>query len=148
MLKNIIPLILFFLLTPGILWTYSKKHNKYSIALLHACVFAFVFYLIETFSNTPIREGLTDAEKNRIHFLLASNLKSDEGVRRKIKKEFGENTRIEYKEEDEKDKNKSQINMDVKDATDGSYFRKDISKPDIMTYPKEGKIKKFIKEKI
>ncbi len=50
---------LFFLLTPGILWTYAKKTNKYSIALLHAGVFAFVWYLI----HTSIKEGLTENDK-------------------------------------------------------------------------------------
>jgi hypothetical protein len=70
MIKILSLVFLFFILTPGILWSYPKKTNKYSIALLHACVFAFVFYLIETFSNTPIREGLT--EKDKITFNYAT----------------------------------------------------------------------------
>ena len=93
MLKNIIPLILFFLLTPGILWTYSKKHNKYSIAILHACLFAFVFYFIQ--SNTPIREGLAKNNK-RLGFKLFSGLKKDKEVQRKIKQVHGEKTKIEF----------------------------------------------------
>ena len=102
MLKNIIPLILFFLLTPGILWTYSKKHNKYSIAILHACLFAFVFYFIQ--SNTPIREGLAKNNK-RLGFKLFSGLKKDKEVQRKIKQVHGEKTKIEFKskKEDEKE---------------------------------------------
>ena len=54
----------FFLLTPGILWSYAKKTNKYSIALLHAGVFAFVWYLI----HTPIKEGLTENDKVTINY--------------------------------------------------------------------------------
>ncbi len=68
MLKILSLVFLFFILTPGILWSYPKKINKYSIALLHACVFAFVWYLIETFSNTPMREGLTEKDKMTFNY--------------------------------------------------------------------------------
>ena len=80
MLKQIIPLILFFLLTPGILWTYSKKHNKYSIAILHASLFAFVFYLIESY--TPIREGMQKIKG--ITFKLEKSMETDD-VRKKLR---------------------------------------------------------------
>ncbi len=149
MLKNIIPLILFFLLTPGILWTYSKKHNKYSIALLHAFVFAFVFYLIETFSNTPIREGLEKNDK-RLGFMLFSGLKKDKEVEIKIKQVYGNKTRIEYTskkdEEKQKKENKEPINyifMKRKDSkkSDGALITRD----EIMEMPNNQKINNFIK---
>ena len=90
MLKNIIPLILFFLLTPGILWTYSKKHNKYSIAILHAFVFAFIFYFIQ--SNKPIREGMQKITRISIEFKKGIVTKDDERIERifeKAKKKYG-----------------------------------------------------------
>jgi hypothetical protein len=68
----------FFLLTPGILWSYAKKTNKYSIALLHAGVFAFVWYLI----HTPIKEGLT--ENDKVIFEYTTNLYTTEN-RKKAK---------------------------------------------------------------
>lgn len=160
MLKNIIPLILFFLLTPGILWTYSKKHNKYSIAILHAFVFAFVFYFInETFSNTPIREGLEKNNK-RLGFKLFSGLKKDKAVERKIKQVYGEKTRIEYtsKKEDEKNKEKREkAKSSGKKANKENFvfmWTKDnktfnavyVSRDEIMEMPDNKTINDFIKE--
>jgi len=105
MLKHIIPLFLFFILTPGILWTYSKKHNKYSIALLHACVFAFVFYFIN--SSTPVREGLAKNDK-RLQFVLSNDVKEDKAVEKQIKKVYGKQIKVTYNEEpSEKQKQKA-----------------------------------------
>jgi hypothetical protein len=53
---------------------------------LHACVFAFVFYLIEYFSNSPIREGLT--EKDKITFNFESKGLYTQANREKAKKMF------------------------------------------------------------
>ena len=114
MLKNIIPLILFFLLTPGILWTYSKKHNKYSIALLHAFVFAFVFYFInETFSNTPIREGMKEIKG--ISFELEKNMKTDEvnkaliNIIKKARTKYGKGLKISLSYDNEDGENKLKV---------------------------------------
>ena len=156
MLKNIIPLILFFLLTPGILWTYSKKHNKYSIAILHAFVFAFIFYFInETFSNTPIREGLEKNDK-RFGFKLFSGLKKDKAVERKIKQVYGNKTRIEYtsKKEDEKEEEKAKkkgrkakeenfVFLMTKD--DKTFNHVYVTRDEIMERPNNEKINNFIK---
>jgi hypothetical protein len=49
--------ILFFLLTPGILLTYRKKYNKYSIALAHAILFGLIYYFTRSIVNV---EGLTN----------------------------------------------------------------------------------------
>ena len=153
MLKNIIPLILFFLLTPGILWTYSKKHNKYSIAILHACLFAFVFYFIQ--SNTPIREGLAKNNK-RLGFKLFSGLKKDKAVERKIKQVYGNKTRIEYtsKKEDEKEEEKAKkkgrkakeenfVFLMTKD--DKTFNHVYVTRDEIMEIPNNEKINNFIK---
>jgi len=54
MIKVVVTLlILFFILTPGILWSYAKKTDKYFIALVHAAVFAFVW----SFIQPRIKEG-------------------------------------------------------------------------------------------
>jgi hypothetical protein len=106
MCKILILVVLFVILTPGILWTYPKKTNKYSIALLHAFVFAFVLYLIETFSNTPIREGLEKNDK-RLIFSFSRDVKKDKAVEEKIKRVYGNKTAIIYQaEESEKQKQK------------------------------------------
>lgn len=54
MIKVVVTLlVLFFILTPGILWSYAKKTDKYFIALVHAAVFAFIW----SFIQPRIREG-------------------------------------------------------------------------------------------
>jgi uncharacterized membrane protein len=37
--------LLFFVLTPGVLLSLPKGGSKYTVALIHGVVFAFVFYL-------------------------------------------------------------------------------------------------------
>ena len=129
MLKHIIPLILFFILTPGILWSYSKKHNKYSIALLHASVFAFVFYFINTsFDNTIIREGLNNIkgisfklEKNMNNSKVNENIKN---IVKIIKKKYDVELKVDYD-------NKEGVN-DLIVSTEGDSSSTYISKEDIM----------------
>ena len=129
MLKHIIPLILFFILTPGILWSYSKKHNKYSIALLHACGFAFVFYFINTsFDNTIIREGLNNIkgisfklEKNMNNSKVNENIKN---IVKIIKKKYDVELKVDYD-------NKEGVN-DLIVSTEGDTSSTYISKEDIM----------------
>ena len=54
MIKVFVTLLsLFVILTPGILWSYAKKTDKYFIALVHAAIFAFVW----SFIQPRIREG-------------------------------------------------------------------------------------------
>lgn len=54
MIKVVVTLlILFVVLTPGILWSYAKKTDKYFIALVHAAIFVFVW----SFIQPRIREG-------------------------------------------------------------------------------------------
>lgn len=145
MLKNIIPLILFFLLTPGILWTYSKKHNKYSIALLHACVFAFVLYLIETVSNTPIREGLEKNNK-RLGFKMFSGIENKKEVERKIKNVYGTKTKIEYydKKKNGKSNEKDFVFLFTKDNK--TFNSINVTRNEIMEMPNNEKINTFIKD--
>ena len=68
----ILPLIfLFFILTPGILWSYPKKTNKYVIALLHAAAFVLIWnltqyltmHLTRYLANRKIREGLDETKE-------------------------------------------------------------------------------------
>ena len=139
MIKHIIPLFLFFLLTPGILWTYSKKHNKYSIALLHACVFAFVFYLIESY--TPIREGLAKNDK-RLSFALTQDDVKDNELKRKIKKVYGAKTEIASSGKKEK---KNYIILSKRDNKD-EFDIEPITREDIMEMPNNQKINDFIKK--
>lgn len=100
---------LFFLLTPGILWSYPKKTNKYLIALLHAVLFAFIWHCVPGFN---IKEGMEKADKegeeedkdddkpepaqvpvpakkgpapNSLEFMLDSDLYDDHAVIEKIK---------------------------------------------------------------
>jgi hypothetical protein len=60
MIQIISLVFLFFLLTPGILWSYPKKTNKYLIALLHAVLFAFIWHCVPGFN---IKEGMEKAVK-------------------------------------------------------------------------------------
>ena len=52
-LKTISLLVLFYLLTPGILWSYRKKTNKYLIGFMHAFLFTIIWNVIQNF-----KEGL------------------------------------------------------------------------------------------
>jgi hypothetical protein len=86
--------VLFFLLTPGILWIYEKKTNKYFIALVHAFVFVIFFNLTEYFTNYMnkyfnYREGM-EQESNTLKFVLATDLYNDTEVVDKIKAMDGE----------------------------------------------------------
>ena len=50
--------ILFFIFTPGIFFTISKKSSKTNNAVIHAFLFAFVVYLIHVLFYNNIYEGL------------------------------------------------------------------------------------------
>jgi predicted membrane protein len=50
--------ILFFIFTPGIFFTISKKSSKTNIAVIHAFLFAFVVCLIHIIFYNNIYEGL------------------------------------------------------------------------------------------
>jgi hypothetical protein len=90
MIKHIIPLFLFFLLTPGILWTYSKKTNKYFIGLLHAVLFVFIWQYVPNFTREGMeqakdKEPAKDKKKvDNLTFVLGDNLSSDSEVINKI----------------------------------------------------------------
>ena len=71
----ILPLIfLFFILTPGILWSYPKKTNKYVIALLHAAAFVIIWnltqylamHLTRYLANRKIKEGLDETKEEEV----------------------------------------------------------------------------------
>ena len=66
MIKILAPIILFFILTPGILWSYKKKTNKYVVALLHAVGFVLIWHLVEQyiihFRNTQFKEGMDPSD--------------------------------------------------------------------------------------
>ena len=68
MIKILAPIILFFILTPGILWSYKKKTNKYVVALLHAVGFVLIWHLVEQyiihFRNTQFKEGMEPPAKD------------------------------------------------------------------------------------
>lgn len=49
---------LFFIFTPGIFFTISKKSSKINNAIIHAFLFAFVFYFIRMIFYNNIYEGL------------------------------------------------------------------------------------------
>ena len=51
-------IFLFFIFTPGIIFTFSKKISKRKNAMIHAFLFAFVFYFINTILDNNIYEGL------------------------------------------------------------------------------------------
>jgi hypothetical protein len=102
---------LFFLLTPGILWSYPKKTNKYLIAIVHAVLFVFIWNVVLYFTHT--KEGMDsakdkDKDKDKakaktkdkaqteddppIHilkFVLGRELYSDSAVTEQIKKMDG-----------------------------------------------------------
>ena len=145
MLKNIIPLILFFLLTPGILWTYSKKHNKYSIAILHACLFAFIFYLIETFSNTPIREGMQKIKG--VKFGLKKDLENDsaeinpriEKFFKNAKKKYGNDLETSFVYDSMYKGNSFMVNAE------GGRYTNQVTKEDIMEIGSK-KLFKFVEQ--
>jgi len=50
--------ILFFIFTPGIFFTISKKLSKTNNAVIHAFLFAFIVYLIHIIFYNNIYEGL------------------------------------------------------------------------------------------
>jgi hypothetical protein len=145
MLKILILVILFFLLTPGILWTYSKKTNKYSIAILHACVFAFVFYLIEYFSNTPIREGMQDIKG--IKFGLKKDMEKDsakinpriEKIFKNAKKKYGDDLETSFVYDSVYNSSSFMVNAE------GGEYSDLITKEDIME-PYAPKIFKFVEQ--
>jgi hypothetical protein len=156
MLKILSLVFLFFILTPGILWSYPKKTNKYSIALLHACVFAFVWYLIEIFSNTPMREGLAKNDKRLSFIIMQPDDKKDKEVERKIKQVHGNKIEISYTAISEKTKQKAKekgreiktsyhIALTKRDNKD-EYEVEPITREDIMEMPNNQKINDFIKK--
>jgi hypothetical protein len=52
---------LFFLLTPGVLFTYAKKRNIYGIALMHSILFALVLQLTYKYIlRLTTKEGFTE----------------------------------------------------------------------------------------
>ena len=59
--------LLFVLLTPGILLRLPAKGSKLTVALVHGIVFALVFHffhkVVGQMTPPPIYEGLTDREK-------------------------------------------------------------------------------------
>jgi hypothetical protein len=108
MIQILTLVFLFFLLTPGILWSYPKKTNKYLIALLHAVLFVFIWHCVPGFNH--IKEGMEKADKeaedddeaedkpapapvpakkgpapNTLSFVLETELYDDQTVTDKIK---------------------------------------------------------------
>ena len=53
--------ILFFVLTPGILVSLPPKGNKYTVALVHAIIFAIVWYLTHK-ALWHLTEGFDDTQ--------------------------------------------------------------------------------------
>jgi len=51
-------IFLFFIFTPGIIFTVSKKISKIKNAMIHAFLFSIAFYFINTFLDNNIYEGL------------------------------------------------------------------------------------------
>ena len=105
MIKILALIFLFFILTPGILWSYKKKTNKYLIALLHAFLFVLIWHLARHLArhfapNYVIQEGMENDEDeedkpkeapkeapkeeppppNILKFVLAPDLKTDSKV--------------------------------------------------------------------
>lgn len=129
MIKVVVTLlILFVILTPGILWSYAKKTDKYFIALVHAAIFAFVW----SFIQPQIREGY---EITSLEFKLEKKMDTPQ-IKNRLNKFFPE-AKVTY------------------DNTDGSnllkVYRKggsnetDITESDIRS-TKMTKINKFIDE--
>jgi len=57
--------ILFFLLTPGVLLRLPKNGGKFTVALVHAVVFAVVFYFGSKLLKKFLRmEGFTEGGEN------------------------------------------------------------------------------------
>ena len=140
MIKHIIPLFLFFILTPGILWTYSKKTNKYLIGLLHAVVFAFVCHFIQ--SRTPIKEGLNEIKG--LSFRLEKNM-NNRDIKKKLKEIFiqAQNRYGDITKKNSYDNIEGQNVMEV--ITHSGSKETTIYKEDLMD-PNFKNILKFIKE--
>jgi hypothetical protein len=52
-----IPVILFFLLTPGILVTLPPKCDKYTVAFVHAIIFGLILWLIKMHRESTYEDG-------------------------------------------------------------------------------------------
>ncbi len=129
MIKVVVTLlILFFVLTPGILWSYAKKTNKYFIALIHAAVFAFVW----SFIQPQIREGY---EITSLEFKLEKKLDTHQ-IKRRLSQAFPD-AKVTYDNTDG--------NNVLKVYGKGRSNETNIDKNSIMT-TKMKKINKFIDE--
>ena len=58
----IIPVILFFLLSPGILVRLPPGGDKYSVALVHALVFGLILWFLKSRKSSPYYE-----ENNKLY---------------------------------------------------------------------------------
>lgn len=88
MIEILTLIFLFYLLTPGILWSYRKKTNKYLIGLLHAAVFAFIWNVIQNFKEGLVVSVSEDEDEDKLpialKFVLDTDLYSDPEVIAKI----------------------------------------------------------------
>jgi hypothetical protein len=72
--------VLFFVLTPGILLTLPPKSNKYTVAIVHAVVFGLILY----FSHFVVSEGMGPIGRP----LCPSYLKWDEKTKSCVKNPY------------------------------------------------------------
>ena len=59
MYASILPALLFFILSPGILTRIPKNGSKYLITFVHSIIFAILLHFL--MRNLPIYEGMADA---------------------------------------------------------------------------------------
>jgi len=57
LISSILPALLFFILSPGILTRIPKNGSKYFVTFVHSIIFAILLHFL--LRNLPIREGLT-----------------------------------------------------------------------------------------
>ena len=54
---------LFFLLTPNILLHLPKNGSKYTVAIVHACIFSFVILFVQEFINMYLYESINEEDQ-------------------------------------------------------------------------------------
>ena len=62
MIKYLSLIFLFFIFTPGILWSYPKKTNKYLVGLLHAVLFALSCKYVMNFTQEGMEQAKAESK--------------------------------------------------------------------------------------
>ena len=70
MYLSILPALLFFILSPGILTRIPKNGSKYLVTFVHSIIFAVLFHFL--MRNLPIHEGMMN--NNEILLLIVEGM--------------------------------------------------------------------------